>query len=56
MIKINLIKRIFLENESDLSRLINDMGALVHPLAMPFWVYTPEFDTQSRSYFQIKKR
>jgi glutaredoxin 2 len=31
------------------------IGSLVHSLAMPHWIWTPEFDTKSRQYFQSKK-
>jgi glutaredoxin 2 len=36
-------------------RLLTDLGGPIHSLAMPYWIYTPEFDPQSRSYFQKKK-
>ena len=41
----------FAEIESYLSVLGND----VHSLAMPYWIYTPEFNANSRAYFQKKK-
>lgn len=31
------------------------IGDLVHSLAMPYWIYTPEFTENSRKYFQTKK-
>lgn len=37
--------------ESFLSRL----GNPVHSLAMPYWIWTPEFTSSSREYFQKKK-
>lgn len=35
--------------------LLNQIGSLVHSLAMPYWIYTPEFSDSSRNYFQKKK-
>lgn len=40
---------------NELSHLLNKLGANVHNLAMPYWIYTPEFDENSRQYFQKKK-
>lgn len=37
------------------NELLNKLGANVHNLAMPHWIYTPEFDEDSREYFQKKK-
>jgi glutaredoxin 2 len=34
---------------------LNYLGGPIHSLAMPYWVYTPEFDPASRAYFQQKK-
>jgi glutaredoxin 2 len=35
--------------------LLDKSGALVHNLAMPYWIWTPEFNESSRKYFQAKK-
>lgn len=35
--------------------LLSKLGTNVHNLAMPYWIYTPEFNDSSRSYFQKKK-
>lgn len=35
--------------------LLNRLGSSVHSLAMPYWIWTPEFNDQSRTYFQKKK-
>ena len=35
--------------------LLSKLGTNVHNLAMPYWIYTPEFDDVSRCYFQKKK-
>lgn len=37
------------------NQLLNKLGASVHNLAMPYWIWTPEFDPASREYFQNKK-
>ena len=34
---------------------LNKMGKMVHSLCMPHWIYTKEFNEQSRQYFQKKK-
>ncbi|MBI2521981.1 MAG: glutathione S-transferase N-terminal domain-containing protein [Bdellovibrio sp.] len=31
------------------------LGAPIHNLCMPYWVWTPEFDQPSRQYFENKK-
>lgn len=35
--------------------LLSKLGSNVHNLAMPYWIYTPEFSDSSRKYFQSKK-
>lgn len=35
--------------------LLNKLGKNVHNLAMPYWMWTPEFNDDSRKYFQKKK-
>lgn len=35
--------------------LLSKLGTNVHNLAMPYWIYTPEFNISSRAYFQKKK-
>ncbi len=39
----------------ELEELVNIFGNNVHSLAMPYWSWTPEFDNDSRTYFQSKK-
>jgi glutaredoxin 2 len=34
---------------------LNFLGSPIHSLAMPYWIYTPEFTEESRRYFQRKK-
>lgn len=35
--------------------LLQKLGSDIHSLAMPYWIYTPEFNQDSREYFQKKK-
>lgn len=37
------------------NNLLTKLGTNVHNLAMPYWIYTPEFSEDSRQYFQNKK-
>lgn len=37
------------------NNLLNKLGSNVHNLAMPYWIYTPEFSPEARDYFQKKK-
>lgn len=39
----------------EIEDLLNRIGSPVHSLAMPYWIYTPEFTESSRTYFQKKK-
>lgn len=43
------------KNEALLNPLLDKIGSPVHSLAMPYWIWTPEFDENSRRYFQTKK-
>lgn len=36
-------------------KLLSEIGGPVHSLAMPYWIWTPEFNESSRDYFQQKK-
>lgn len=42
-------------NSTELNALLDKIGSLVHSLAMPYWIWTPEFNDSSRKYFQTKK-
>ncbi|WP_372651689.1 glutaredoxin 2 [Halobacteriovorax sp.] len=35
--------------------LLSKLGSDVHSLCMPYWIWTPEFNNESRAYFQTKK-
>lgn len=43
------------ESFQSLEKELNKVGSLVHSLAMPYWIWTPEFNDSSRLYFQKKK-
>lgn len=43
------------KNQEAINLLLDKSGALVHNLAMPYWIWTPEFNESSRKYFQTKK-
>ena len=48
--------RFVIENQcSKLDQLTDKIGKDVHNLAMPYWIWTPEFDENSRQYFEKKK-
>ncbi|OFZ13529.1 MAG: hypothetical protein A2X86_10760 [Bdellovibrionales bacterium GWA2_49_15] len=34
---------------------LTKLGSPIHNLCMPYWVWSPEFDSQSRQYFENKK-
>lgn len=54
----NKLKFDLLENPKvteEIDSLLAEIGKDVHSLAMPYWIYTKEFDQESRSYFQKKK-
>lgn len=38
-----------------LDTYLNQIGKNIHSLAMPHWIFTPEFSNSSRQYFQQKK-
>lgn len=41
--------------EAVINPLLDKIGSPVHSLAMPYWIWTPEFNDHSRKYFQSKK-
>lgn len=43
------------KNKEEIDALINTIGSPVHSLCMPYWIWTPEFNEESRQYFQKKK-
>ncbi len=51
--KINF--SLYLSASEEIETLLSKLGSDVHSLCMPYWVWTPEFDENSRKYFQDKK-
>jgi glutaredoxin 2 len=54
----DLLNNKLLENKSDndfIEELLTKIGKPVHNLCMPYWIWTPEFDDNSRAYFLKKK-
>lgn len=43
------------QNKAELDQLFKAASKFIHSLAMPYWVYTPEFNDSSKKYFQSKK-
>lgn len=39
----------------ELNQKLNAISSPLHSLAMPYWIYTAEFNQESRQYFQSKK-
>jgi glutaredoxin 2 len=39
----------------EVNELLSALGKPIHNLAMPYWIYTPEFNDSSREYFSKKK-
>ncbi len=44
-----------LGQNTEIETLLTLLSDPVHSLCMPYWVWTPEFNPQSRKYFQTKK-
>lgn len=42
-------------SKEEIDSLLNAIGGPVHSLCMPYWIWTPEFNEESRAYFQKKK-
>lgn len=40
---------------AETEKILNRLGSDIHSLAMPYFIWTPEFDDNSRKYFQDKK-
>lgn len=52
----NLLKNELMDIHGDeMNSLLDRIGAPVHNLCMPYWIWTPEFNPSSREYFQKKK-
>ncbi|EQC43934.1 glutaredoxin 2, C-terminal domain protein [Bacteriovorax sp. Seq25_V] len=46
---------LYKNHEAEIEDLLSKIGSDVHSLCMPYWIWTPEFTTESRKYFQEKK-
>lgn len=53
--KLNVSQLTNSNSFSELETLLNDLGSPLHSITMPYWIYTPEFNEESRKYFRIKK-
>lgn len=53
--KLNVHQLIYSSTYADLEKLLNELSEPLHSLTMPYWIYTPEFNDDSRSYFRLKK-
>lgn len=56
--KQNILNTSSIRNDKDFplfEDFLNKMGKMIHSLCMPHWIYTKEFNEQSRQYFQKKK-
>jgi glutaredoxin 2 len=42
-------------SDTELDALLSKIGSDLHSLCMPYWIYSPEFNDESRDYFQKKK-
>jgi len=51
----SLNQKFYLTNKPYVDKVLEKIGFDIHSLAMPYWVYTPEFDEESRMYFKNKK-
>jgi glutaredoxin 2 len=43
------------QHKDTINTLLDTIGSPIHSLCMPYWIWTPEFDENSRRYFQSKK-
>ena len=53
--KLKVDKIIGSEAHAKVETILTNMAGPIHSLAMPYWIYTPEFSEASRLYFQKKK-
>lgn len=55
--KDDLLKTSLLNDEitSQMENMLNELGANIHSLCMPYFIQTKEFDDKSREYFKKKK-
>ncbi|MCF8059024.1 MAG: glutathione S-transferase N-terminal domain-containing protein [Bacteriovoracaceae bacterium] len=55
---LNLLLNNILDDQKlneEVEDLLNQLAGPIHNLVMPYWIYTKEFNEESRNYFQKKK-
>ena len=61
---LDIMKRLDRENkllfekysdDLEFNSLLSKLGESIHPLCMPYWIYSKEFEPRARRYFQKKK-
>jgi len=50
-----LNQKFYFDNKQLLDSWLNELSGPIHSLAMPYWIWTFEFNESSRNYFQKKK-
>jgi glutaredoxin 2 len=53
--KLHIKEETSLKTFPEFEAYLNFLGSPVHSLAMPYWIWTPEFNESSRTYFEQKK-
>ncbi|MES2768061.1 MAG: glutaredoxin 2 [Bdellovibrionota bacterium] len=53
--KFDTKKTMFTQEWKSFEERVNELSGYVHNLAMPYFIYTKEFDDKSKIYFQKKK-
>lgn len=53
--KLSITEMLSSQAYPEFEKLLSSLGSSVHSLAMPYWMWTPEFNDESRAYFQAKK-
>lgn len=53
--KLKVNEVIYSPDFNELEKLLIKIGDPIHSLAMPYWIFTPEFSESSRKYFKEKK-
>jgi len=50
-----LNKELFFSKRNEIEKTLDQIASVVHPLAIPYWYLTPEFDKTAGNYFRTKK-
>ncbi len=51
----NELSNELMNNNTLINEFLDEIGSNVHNLCMPYWIWTPEFNKDSRNYFISKK-